>query len=822
MVGEAGLGKSRLASEFRGWAEAQPRGACWLQAHAGEQHMSQPYAMLRSLLTSRSDLLDSDPPALAREKWLATASPLLGNRGDAAVLGHLLGLDFSADDELRSLRHEARQLRDRAFFHAAQWLRALAASALPVVALLDDLHWTDDGTLDFIDYLFSADPPPLLLIGLTRPTLYERRPGWGGSHPYSRRIDLAPLNAAQATELVDGLLSRLQQLPTALRELIAANAEGNPFYIEELVNMLLDQGVIAVDGDVWQLRSERLAGLQLPHTLVGVLQARLDALPADEHRTLQLAAVVGHEFWDASLLALGAPLPATLQGLIDRELALLHEPSRLRGMHEYAFKHHTLHKVAYDSVLKRLKRSIHAQVARWLVSLPGAPPLDLVAEHFERGGETATALDYWQRAAEAAAARYANAQALAHAEHALGLTPADDLARRYALTLLRCRVLELTTEREQLAQQLDTLQALAEQMGDAARQSEALACRARYCYDGGDAQQALEWAQQAIACAPPTAPAHCARAHGLVAQCLLRLGRHEDSQTESSQALRLARAAADKFTEGKTLNDMGMQAIQQGDYGASIALFEQALARHRETGNRDNEGGTLSNLGYAAMMLGDYDVACAQFSQARTLFARIGNRQNEGITLVNLGIARLNQGRAGDALVHARQAQQMLHASGDRWAEGAALRVIGQAALGLDDAAAAVEPLQASRELFESLGLPHLALEAMAGLAVAALLRREPCAALTQVEAILRQLASGVSLDGAEEPMRVHLICHQVLREAGDPRANEVLAAAHEALQACAGRISDAVRRQAYLHAVPYHRELVAAWQGCAGAGAAS
>ena len=840
LTGEAGMGKSRLVAEFRRWVDDQPQGALWLQADASEQRINQPYGLLRALLASPTDLLDSDPAPLARSKWLAAATPLLHDAADAALLGHLLGLDFSDHDELRGLLAEARALRDRAFFHASQWLRALAARGTPVIALLDDLHWADDGSLDFMAHLARAHADlPLLVLGLTRATLAERRPDWDAQLPPGPRIELAPLDAERSGELAAALLGRLPSLPAELRGLLERQADGNPFYMEELVNMLVDQGAIVVDQDGtgddeggpeagdgrtpatggWLFRPERMQALKLPTTLVGVLQARLDALPADERHTVQLASVVGHRFWDDSLLALGAPLPDPLHRLVARDLVLRQEPGSLQGLREFAFRHHTLHQVTYESVLKRIKLGLHARVARWLMALPGAVPLDLVAEHHERGGEPDLALGYWQRAAESAAARYANAQALKHAERALALAAADDLPRRYAMLGLRCRVLHLQNERERLLAETQALQTLAQGAGDAAQAVEALVWRARACYDS-DVQQALDHAREAVACAPAEAPASAARARALLAQCLSRLGRNAAADSESAEALRLAREAGEAGDEGMILNDMGMRADDQGDHGAALDLYGQALARSREAGQRNSEGGTLSNIGYAALMLGDYDAACAQFEQARALFARIGQRSNEAITLVNLAIARLNQQRPDDAQAQAQRALQMLRASGDRWGEGAALRVIGQAALALQDLAGAVTHLQASADLFDGLGLRHLALEAVAGLATAALAVGNLELARAHVEAVLARQAEGLSLEGTEEPMRIHLSCYRVLAAAADQRAGPLLAAAHAALMTRAALIGDPGRRATYLQAVPHHRELVAAW--AAGSGVSS
>ena len=254
-----------------------------------------------------------------------------------------------------------------------------------------------------------------------------------------------------------------------------------------------------------------------------------------------------------------------------------------------------------------------------------------------------------------------------------------------------------------------------------------------------------------------------------------------------------------------------MLAVERGDHGAAIGLYEQALAKHRELGHRINEGGTLSNLGYAALMLGDYDAASAKFDAARDLFARIGHRQNEAITLINLGIARLNRGLPADALSLGRQALSMLHASRGRWAQGAALRLLGQAALSLSDLDTAGAHFEAALTLFEELQSPHLALEAAAGLAAVALACGDLASAQNRTEQILDRLASGVSLEGTEEPMRVHLICYQVLVATSDPRSALVLDSACQILDACAKRISDPARRHTFLQQVPHHRDLVAA-----------
>ena len=811
-VAEAGMGKSRLVAEFHDWVGQQGQPVHWLEAHASERGSGQPYGVLRELFARHFHILNSDPAAVARAKWMTAMAPLLPSAGDAAVLGHLLGLDFSGHPEVRSLLGEARQLRDRAFFHATQVLRRMADQAT-LLLMFDDLHWADDGTLDFIDHLLTAyaDLPPLL-IGLTRPTLYERRADWGQAWPQHHRSELSALSEAPAVALADALLCKLPEVPATLRDLVTRSAEGNPFYMEELVNMLIDQGAIVTGTGTWQLLPDRLSALKVPTTLTGVLQARLDALPADELKALQLAAVVGHVFWDDALTALGGVSVDVLRSLVRRELVVDHSVSSLEGKREFSFRHHTLHQVSYERVLKRAKRPAHARVAQWLAAQPGQTHLDQIAEHFERGGEATQAQNYWQRAAEAAHDRYALAPALHHSERALALLPADALLQRWDLTYLRVGVLHSLSGQAQLALALDELDQLTTQLGDSAHRARALERRSRYHLDGGDASAALACAQQALALADDT-DAECAvRAQTVVCFALGMLGRYAEARQAAHAVLPRARAAGLRRSEAATLNEIGNHALSEGDFGAAIENLEQALALHRQAGDRGNESGTLANLGFAAMTLGDYATAQQQFMQGLALSAAIGQRKNEGLIRVNLALVLLNLEQPAGAQAQVRQALDLLRATGDRWGEAAALRVAGQAEQALGDAAAATQLLRASRDLFDQLGLPHLAIEAMAALAVAALASGDHDSALAQVQAILDRQADGAGLEGTDEPLRIRLQCWQVLHAVTDARAADVLAAAWRDLNACAARIDNPRRRQDYLQAVPFHREIAAAW----------
>ena len=225
--------------------------------------------------------------------------------------------------------------------------------------------------------------------------------------------------------------------------------------------------------------------------------------------------------------------------------------------------------------------------------------------------------------------------------------------------------------------------------------------------------------------------------------------------------------------------------------------------------------------GGQALSLGDYPTAQRQFMQALALSAAMGQRKNEGIIHINLALVMLNLEQPSAAQAEARQALELLRAVGDRWGEAAALRVAGQAAQALGDTRAAAALFIASRALFDALEMPHLAIEAIAALAAAALARGDLDGALGEVQAILDRQAAGANLEGTDEPLRIRLVCWQVLSAAEDPRAADALATAWRELSASAERIGDVLRRQTCLEAVPFHRAIVQAWRAAQAAGGA-
>ncbi len=364
VLGEAGLGKSRLLLEFQNQIDPVHRSAWLLASRADPRSASRPYGQLRDVLCGQLQITEGDAPQAARDKLQQGLMPLLpeGDEARLHALGQLIGFDFSASPHLRDLVDDEARLRALGFDTARHCLRRLAVTrAMPLVLVFDDLHWADDGSIAFVQHLL-ADPldTPLLCLMLARPLLLERQPGWASGAVNHACIPLRPLDSAGSRELADVLLQRMPRIPDTLRAVVTGGAEGNPFYMEELVKMLLDDGVIVVAAEGWSVLPDRLAEVRVPPTLVGVLQARLDALAAGDRRALQQAAVVGHVFGGEALAAIEPEAMAALPALLRRQLVIRREAYGDAG--EYAFQHHLLHQVTYDSVLKEPRRQGHERV----------------------------------------------------------------------------------------------------------------------------------------------------------------------------------------------------------------------------------------------------------------------------------------------------------------------------------------------------------------------------------------------------------------------------------------------------------------------------
>ena len=835
VVADAGVGKSRLLFEFENWAETRPEPFVLFKGRAHPQTRTQAYGLLRDVLAWWLQIADDDSMDSAKRKFEQGILPMLAARDGADIaqahthlLGHLIGLDFADSRFVQGIARDGLQLRSRAFLAAARFFAEIAARhAGPLVMLVEDLHLADEGSLDFVQFLEQAHHDlPMLMLTTTRPALFEAHATWR----CGERIDLNPLDKCLSQELANELLKKLGEIPDALRELITGGAEGNPYYMEELVKMLVDDGAINTDDEPWRVVPQKLLATRVPQTLTGVLQARLDALKPAEKLALQQASVIGHVFWDQALAAIDADAPACLPAQPQRGLVVAHRETSLDGMREYAFQHHLLHQVTYDTVLRRMRRDCHAKAAEWLAGLRGARANDFLgaaAEHFERAGDSRRASDYLAKAAEHAGARYMHAAALTFIDKALALaapepTGASDadagageaLRFRWRLLAARERSLHIQGRRTEQRADIDSLQRVAESLDDDQLRGEVCWRRAKLAMDTADPRAQEPAARNAMAFAERVGDDDLRlRAQQLLANALALLGDLVAAESLVQDGLAMARRLGRRYHEAVLLNTLSVIAGSRDDVVLAFETDRQLLPIARELGDARGLGITLGNLGLSWLKLGALDQAGQHLQEGLQLNQAVGDRLSESNQLCNLSQLALYRGDAGAALAHARAALEISIAVEDRRTQVFAMCALGNAELAAGRPSQAAEAFERARATALEVASPTRH-DACAGLARAALARDDLPGALAWVDELAPCLSDADELAGAEQPRLIEWTCHQVFARAGDARAATVLAAARAALDLRAASLTDAALRAAFLHQVPEHRAIMVASGG--------
>jgi class 3 adenylate cyclase/tetratricopeptide (TPR) repeat protein len=834
VVGEAGLGKSRLLDEFESWLELQPTKFILLKGRGTLDTLDLPYALLRDLLASYFEILDDDPIPVVRKKIVDCFRKTFGeekeNEMKAHFVGQLLGYYFRDSPYLQGVLESPKQLRDRALVYLIDFIKALAGD-IPVAIFLDDLHWADDSSLDILDRMSEElSDQQVLFVVLTRPSIFERKPTWGAS-ALQHQMALQLLSHHESERLLEQVLQKVEEMPQQLSELIIETAEGNPFYLEELVKMLVEEGVIVKGEPTWQVQSGRLLELHIPPTLTGVIQARLDRLPIHERTVLQQASVVGKVFWDAVVVYMnreihpgGVPTnPESwdaaeyLTALQEREMIFQRKASTFSDSAEFLFKHAILQEVTYESVLRRTRRLYHAMVADWLILRSGnrvGEVTGLIANHLEKAVRNKEALEYLCLAAENATSNYAIEEAADFYTRALALAPEDDFERRYTLLMGLDRVFGLQGNRDAQRENLKALAVIVDTLGDERKSVELLIRKTWLAYWTSEFPEALSAARKAVALSEKIGDQRLARqSYYAWAWALFQQGDVDQALGHARIALSMARLAADRKEEGNTLNILGMIHLAQGDFFAALGYLKEFLAIAREIGDLDREITALNNFGVTLTRLGDYQAARDKFQQILTIVKQTGGRNSESSSFINLGWVFAAQGEWDFARKYSEMGIAKKRESEHVEAMAEGLIWLGHAWLGLSQPEKAVAAYRESLAIRQKLDQPHLAIEGKAGLARAAVAQGDLTVALDHVNEIVSYLEDGGNLQGNWEPMRIYLTCYQVLRLTGDPRAEKILETAYNLMRDQASRIPDLAYRRLFLENVSWHREITSAWE---------
>ena len=852
LLGEAGVGKTRLRRELLLALDLQEGSPGLMQARAHPSSPLQPYGLLRQLLARWLDIRDDLPADAARARLLSGLAPWLGadvsaHGPQAARIGQLIGLDFAEHPAVQSLGASALQAHAFAALRVVLYERARAQ---PLLVVLDDLHWADDASLAFVQALLlpaqvaPMTPVPLMLLMLARPALLERSvaPALQGAG-LSLCLRLEALDAADGQSLVAALLQPLDEPAPALERLLLDRAGGNPFFLEALVRMLIDDGVIDTRSLPWRLHAARLDALRVPPTLVGVLQARLDALPASDLLALQNASIVGPVFWDAALHALDAAALAALPALQQRSLVVGRATSAFASTDEHAFSHQLLHDTTYGTVLKEHKREGHARAARWLaarVSDRASEFLAITAEHYERAGDSAQALEFWDQAHIDAYRRFANQQALQFIDRALAQPALTNARWRAVLLSNRFTVLDRTGQVELAQRACDELAAHAEACDHDAMRAEVATHRMLQADHDGLPQRARELAHAALALAARVpgglASPFAALAHGELAWLAVQDHRYDEAAAQVEAGVQQARIAAQ------------LPRRQSGYAGYEVQLrtiaIEALIAQERHADALRAADEAQASLGPAAGAYDRYNFAQRRYIALRNL-GRIDEAAVCAQELVDLAErASINRLRI-PALMARAESAWLLDAPGAPAAmdadvqratalaessdNGAGLPLVlelaGRVARTRGELDAARTAWRDAAERHLALGRADMALQLHCELAALDLQQGREGAANVANAANAAKAAVDAALaaaDRAAQPQRralnpsALLACYRVLAALGDERALSLREDLQQRLEEQLRALPEAAHRSALLLQVPHWRE-AAALLGLAG-----
>ena len=739
VVGEAGIGKSRLMAEWRNEIADRIE---WMEGRCFAHTTALSYGPFLDVLRRYAGIEGDHSEAEALTHLLAAvAGPFPGDTEAYALLANLLALPPPADGSALLAGLPAEAIRQKLFDLMADLFTHLAQER-PTLLVIEDAHWADVTSLELIERLLAlTDRLPLAIIGVMRN-------GLGSEAPLSRllacaqaghadrfiSITLALLSPTSSQELVERLLE-MTELPTVLRPLILDKAEGNPFFVEEVIRALIEQGALARGETGWET-TPLLTGVSVPDTLQGVLMSRLDRLPVETKWLAQQASVIGRTFLYRVLLRMAedaASVDADLDRL-ERE-QLIRERARHPEV-EYTFKHALTQEVAYQSLLAPRRKELHRRVGGVMEAIFAerlGEFYSIIGEHFLHGEVWERAADYLTNAGNAAARLYAHAEARMHYARtleALSHLPdtADNRRRRTDATINLVSVsfaadppdrnLARLAEVERLVGELLS----SDQVGgdDRLRLARIHFWMGRLHYYQGAMGKALGYYQQVLTEAKDAGDEELlAIPAGVIGRVLMVRGQFGQAGPLLAQAAAFLKKTANRTEWVYTIGFLGGSKALKGQYAEGVSQIEHALAQAVEmnylTGIAVNhiflciiclQGGELARVieesravvkvatqsrdwmyvymahgfrAWAESRLGNHPAAVESMTQARTIGQELGQRLffTDWFAAADAEIA-FNAKRLEEALTLVEKSLTLARATGGGYAEGVAHRVWGQ------------------------------------------------------------------------------------------------------------------------------------------------
>jgi class 3 adenylate cyclase/tetratricopeptide (TPR) repeat protein len=733
IVGEPGVGKSRLAAELFAYIDAKPELITWRQGRCLPYGEGITFWALGEIVKAEAGILESDSAEVAAAKLEAAVSPEEPERQWLLQrLAPLVGVEAASPAERQEL-----------FTAWRRFLEGLAAARTSVL-VFDDLHWADEALLAFLEYLAEwSQGVPLLVLCTARPELYERRPGWGAGQRNAHTINLSPLSDRETAELIFNL-TIATVLSKELESAILERAGGNPLYAEEFVRLLADRGL--------EPRGESLDASELPESVQALIAARLDTLSPERKSLLQDAAVLGKVFWLGALAEIGGRDPGevelALHDLARKELVRPARTSSMEGESEYSFWHLLVRDVAYSQIPRAERTRRHRAAAAWIERRAGARVEDLaevLSHHYLQALELAEAAGDSEQVAELApsARRFLTlageralgldtAQAQARLARALELMPSEDPGRPDLLARWADAVFQAGRPRE-AAEALDEALASLRERGDTEAAARALQLRSRIAQRLGEGRQ-VALAAEAVELLEQQNPGPALiAAYAQLANAQHVGGAYAEAIAAADRAVALA-VVLGQPEPARALGYRGFSRVYT-EGRAGFAEMQHALELLVERGAGRDAAILQNNLGVARYPLEGPAASLASFETGIDFCEQRGLGESAAQLESNCPGLLAELGRTEEALERASRLAAVLEASGDTHslAEVRAVELAGRLARGERVAPGDIEWVVETARIVGSADVLVLALS----VAAAALVDQDPtqaCDLLAELE----------------------------------------------------------------------------------------
>ncbi len=715
VLGPAGVGKTRLIEEFldtlkHGDNPQALRGRC---PAYGE---GLTYWPLAEMLKQECEIKDSDPAGVAgqklREGILRVCGPALGAEVSEMIaddLATVVGVEIPRDYDTLwrtrlarlktlvesrpvavrdpSVGSETRHSSEVVLHSLRAFLYAKAGTG-PLVLVFEDLHWAEQSLLELLERLAArGGEGPVLIACLARPELLERYPTWGVRVRDYTALTLMPLPPGHSTRLVNELLKG-SALPADVRDAVLGRAEGNPFFIGEILRMLIDEGNLVQDGTKWKWASPSI-DIRIPDTIHGLLLSRLDLLSPLEKRVIQDASVVGRSFWPGAIMVMDALSPdetgTALARLAERDLVEERPASALADEREFTFTHALIREVAYSTLPKTARSEHHRRLAGWLAQAApehGEEFLEVLAHHLEQAwryrfetGERADdlareAVDALRRAARRATALGTLPEARHLYERAL------TVVRNAGLTADATLYAELLTDHSDVVKWMsapatvfdstETVLQLARQINREDLLARAWLNRAFAEYDKNNLEAAESALQKALELfrrlADRQGEAEAYELLGIITHSLR--GRLSKAQTAYRQALDLYHAMGDGKGAARTTAFLGRSLLDAGELAHARPLLADALGLARTHHERISEARSLVGLAIVEHLAGEPAACVSNFTGAIAIWRELADVVGEAYTHRHLGMHLLRRGKVDEAEREIQTARRLLREHG--------------------------------------------------------------------------------------------------------------------------------------------------------------